>query len=130
MNRKHRSQSTSREIESMERMAHAIRNWNLTDHARERASERGCSQDSILVTLREGIFIEAHQDAPSDLRAVYRHDIDPWRSCVVVVSLTRRVVVSAWVNATDDNHNTLDLRPYQWHTDLRETIRPFASNNA
>lgn len=115
--RKHQKQMTPAERQHVENHIHGLRGWILKPHAIKRGLERVVDTDALYTTMRIGDVIEVHNDVPAQIRAVLRADLGNASICVAA-DLTNREIVSVWVNALDDQHDTLNLGNYRWQVDL------------
>lgn len=80
-----------------------------TDHVLHRMASKGVTMSMLLGCLESGRIIEVHNEAGT-LRAMLR---DATGVCAVV-DLHNRTVVTTYVNAASDRHNTLDRASYYW----------------
>lgn len=92
-------------------------------HAETRMAEKGISREEINQTIQAGLPIELNNIAWYDIRAVIRGpSYEPGFDCSVVVSLSRRVVITAWRNRVEDTHSSLTLHNKTWNVSVKQIL--------
>ena len=120
MEAKHRKQMSAEEIQYAETLVHSIDGWGLTnDHLLARMAQKGVSKKDVAITAKWGEVIEVKSNG----RIVLRLMNGMRQGVVVVLSLSDRMVVTAWYNKPQDAHNTLDLSAYTWRVNVIEYLR-------
>jgi hypothetical protein len=99
---------------------HVAPNVNAArQHFYDRATERSFSFNEAKSVLVSGTVIEVHNNAASEVRALFRNK----EGVCVVVSLTDWTIVTVYYNAPDDTHQTLDYNAYRWSVNLVDVIK-------
>lgn len=120
MERKHRKQFTAEEIVYTEALIHGITEWNFAvDHVLERMEQKHISKQDLINTLKYGEVIEVNDRG----RVVLRLMKGKRKGTCVVVSVHDRVLVTAWYNAGNDQHKTLNLGEYIWNINVIDYLR-------
>lgn len=88
-----------------------------TDHVLHRMGSKGVSMSMLLGCLESGRIVEVHNEAGT-LRAMLR---DATGVCAVV-DMAHKSVVTTYVNARNDRHDTLDRASYYWGPIGRKTL--------
>jgi hypothetical protein len=119
VNRKHRSEMSTKEIAWTEKLVHGVREWNFAvDHVLERMAEKGITKQALLDTLRYGEVIEVNSRGRVVMRLRVKLNPTMQRGTCVVISVRDKVLVTAWYNSERDHHNTLDRSEYGWNVDV------------
>jgi len=123
MERKHRIEMNTAEISNVESLVHNINEWDFShDHVMQRMEQKGITKGALVNCLRYGRIIEVNSEG----RAVLRLNMKGG-GVVVVVSLAERVLVTAWKNANEDNHKTLNRSEYGWAVNAADYTRSLLS---
>lgn len=124
MERKHRKQMTQSEIRFAESLVHKTDGWNLAvNHTLERMAAKKITKQDLIDTLRFGEVIEVNSLGRLVLRLRLKLTPTMKRGTCVVISVTNRVVVTAWFNSEKDHHATLDLSEYRWNVKVIEYLK-------
>jgi hypothetical protein len=105
--RKHRSQMEAAEIALIERAIHRRTHSEFAPHAFDRMREKRISFLEVSCALDCGELIEVHNNVRDDIRALVRHRQGASHVCVVI-SLISGKIITAYRNAANDNHATLN----------------------
>lgn len=121
--KKHVRQMTSREKQLLYSLVRSIKNWSFTDYAFKRVDERLISKTDIIKAIKNGYLIEYHYKN-KDHRVLMRgsHLIEHKFVVCVVVSITKRKVITVYVNEHNDNHYTLDWSKYDKSIDILKKL--------
>ena len=113
--RKHVTQMTNAEVDSVSALIRSIRDWDGNDspHLKERKRHWNVTDAEVQSAIHNGTLIEVHRNNFPDVRAVLRHDVG-MRSVNVTISLVQHTVITVWINAIDDRHSTLKIAEYAW----------------
>lgn len=123
MERKHRIEMKAAEIANVESLIHNVNAWDFShDHVMERCEQKGIRKGDLVNCLRYGRVIEVNDAG----RAVLRLNMKGG-GVVVVASLAERVLVTAWKNANEDNHATLNRSEYGWKVNAADYVRSLLS---
>lgn len=102
----------------------AVKKWVVSDHALDRITEKGIkvTYADLVSTVHNATIIEYHvakctlQDGEKidDQRVLLRSKamVNINYNLHVVYSLTRKRIVSVWMNHKNDKHKNLDMRDY------------------
>jgi hypothetical protein len=90
----------------------------LIPHSKEKLESRKITMQQVAETVAYGELIEAHNLADS-LRILLRKPFDSKDLCVVI-SLCNQEIITAYWNAADDHHKTLNAGMYQLTEDIRD----------
>ena len=112
--RKHISQMTSQEIKVLRSKLMNIEYFNFTDYSLNKVKHRNISKYNVIGAIRNGDIIEAHNNKLGDVRILLRCDINNISVCVVI-SLKKELIVTAYLNNINDNHETLNRDNYKWN---------------
>lgn len=112
MQRKHRKQMTVAEIKAVESLLRSVTSWVSKGHYETRSRERSITRLEVYRAIATGAVIEAKDDSRLVVRGADG-------VCVVCEIPTHRVI-TAWYNAPDDQHWTLDLSQYRWQVNLTQ----------
>jgi len=123
MQRKHRQQMNDQEIAFAEAFAHSLsKDWlEQSTHFVQRTQEKNIDAQSIALALKYGKVIEVKDDARIVLRGNKRTGFD--YVAIVVVSITDKVLVTAWRNGVKDDHKTLKRGDYTWRANVIDYIK-------
>lgn len=119
--RKHGSQLHIVEENKLFTRLKNISKWNLSFHADERIIEKdiNATMDDITSTIYNAFIVEyriVHNDAYDtyDERVILRSNatVNGEYNLNVVFSLTRKTIVTVWMNHIEDLHDTLDWSIY------------------
>lgn len=119
--RKHSSQLTEDELESLHGRLKDVVEWNLTYHALDRLDEKGinATYEDIVSTIFNCEIIEYKIDYNERInrcqeRIVVRSNAltNGDYNLNVVFSLSDSYVITVWLNHVDDRHDTLDWSLY------------------
>jgi hypothetical protein len=113
---------TGAEIELIESFRRGIAQFSLdTPYLEARMAERGISLEDIHYTVHHGRLVEINNVVWYDIRAALRHSLSEY-DCTAVVSLSRRVVITAWKNRADDVHSSRTLHQKTWNPDIKRLL--------
>lgn len=119
--RKHRSQLTQQEEDSLHRRLEDVENWKMSSHAFDRLEEKGikATYDDIVSTILNCDLVEYKIDYDSRINRCEERIVVRGRALTnrfynlnVVYSVTKERVVTVWLNHINDNHSTLDWSIY------------------
>lgn len=119
--RKHRSQLTQQEIDSISKRLEEVENWNFAGHALERLEEKGieATREDIISTIYNSTIIEYKIDYNDrrnrcEERVVVRSNaiVNREYNLNVVYNITNQTVITVWNNHINDLHQTLDWSIY------------------
>lgn len=118
--KKHGTQMSRREKEYLFNTLKSVDKWEVSQHALDRIKDKGINvtYDDIISTIHNAMIIEYHVarygDNKDDVRVVLRGNAVVNRNSNVhfVYSLTRKKIITSWLNRVDDKHETLDWRAY------------------
>jgi hypothetical protein len=110
--RKHWSQLTRDEITQTLNLIKAQRHFVETPYSSSRVVQRGVPKQYLPALISYGKLIELHY-VDGDNRVLIRGRVYG-RDVSAVLSLTRNVVITAYVNSITDHHATLDTNIYNW----------------
>lgn len=122
--KKYITQMSKAEVDYLFIKLRAVRKWGISTHALDRLVEKGieATYADLVSTIDNSTIIEYHVAKFTDknnkkvddhrvlLRSKARVNVD--YNLHVVYSLTRKRIVSVWMNHKDDKHATLDMRDY------------------
>jgi hypothetical protein len=124
MERKHRKQMTQSEIRFAESFVRKTDGWNLAEnHTLERMAQKQITKQDLIDTLRFGEVIEVNSLGRLVLRLRLKLTPTMKRGTCVVISVTNKVVVTAWFNSEKDHHATLDLSEYRWNVKVVDYLK-------
>lgn len=126
MERKHRDQMTSDEVDFIEYLLYAMSGW-VVDSALIHASRRDRDRPDVRVVTREEVLRAIKTGRVIELNSLGRVLIRDTRGVVVVVSLRDRVVITTWKCKPGDNHRTLDRSLYKWKVNAIAYIKGLRS---
>jgi hypothetical protein len=109
-------QMTDAEISLAESVIHKTSWCRPTRHAHHQMRTKSITLQDLQSALASGSLIEVSLTHRGP-RALVRGLASDRDTCVVV-SLKDKSVVTAWVNATHDQHVSLDKTDYTWETNL------------
>jgi hypothetical protein len=108
------------EITFTETLVHSIVDWSFeNDHLLDRMLSKGVTKKDAAITCKWGEVIAVQSNG----RIVLRLMKGMRKGVVIVVSLSDRMLVTAWYNKPTDNHATLDLSQYAWQVNVIEYLR-------
>lgn len=119
--RKHSSQLTQQETDFLHDRLKAINEWGISTHALDRLVEKKirATYDDIVSTIYNCEIIEYKIDYDARInrceeRVVVRGKAltNRYYNLNVVYSLTKKCVVTVWLNHINDRHDTLDWSLY------------------
>jgi hypothetical protein len=121
--KKHYSQMTKDEKDSLFARLRGIKGWKLSNHSLDRLVEKNihATYYDIVSTIHKSRIIEYHivkmkeKDVNiNDERVLLRSNavVNGDYNLHVVYSITRKKIVSVWINKVDDIHSTIDMRDY------------------
>lgn len=119
--RKHSSQLTQDEIDSLHKRLESVSNWGLTVHTLKRLREKGinATYDDIVSTIFNCEIFEYKIDYNKKSnrcqeRVVVRSKVltNGEYNLNVVYNLSNSFIVTVWLNHIDDRHKTLDWSIY------------------
>jgi hypothetical protein len=117
--KKHFSQMTNQEINHIWNALRSVKKWNISSHALDRVTQKGIqvTYRDIITTIHNATIIEYHIakfNDEKDNRVLLRSKAiaNKYYNLNVVYSLTRKEVVSVWLNHINDRHETIDMSDY------------------
>ena len=119
--RKHSSQLDNREEAIIWDRLKNIDSWDISDHALDRLVEKGinATHDDIVSAIDNASIVEYKIDYNArinrcDERVVLRANaiVNGQYNLNAVYSLSRKTIVTVWINHIRDFHNTLDWSIY------------------
>ncbi len=124
--RKHVSQMTTEEKIMVRAEVEKVKEWRITAYANSRANHRVLAESDILAAIHHGKVIEYNRNK-DDKRVLLRGTRLLHGKCVVcvVVSLTDRCVVTAYVNKENDVHRTLNWELYDESINIATEMEEF-----
>ena len=118
--RKHYTQMSEAEIAKVLRRVRTEK-FTFTPHAKDRMRQRRVNEVEVLTMLGYGKVVEVHNNIGNEIRVLMRGKV-AGRYVVASVSLTTKKVCTAYANALNDHHKTLDKSLYTWKVDLTEIL--------
>lgn len=118
--RKHWSQMSDEETDGLFKRLRDISNWEMGGHALDRLSQKGieATYNDIISTIHNCAIIEYKIDEDkygnADERIVVRARarVNKHYHLNVVYSLTKKSIVTVWINDVKDLHRTLNWNIY------------------
>jgi hypothetical protein len=117
--KKHVSQMTELEKAYLFKSLKSVSRWSMSKHALDRIAQKGinATYKDVVSTIHNSTIIEYHlakYNEENDVRIVLRAKtlVNNCYNLNAVYSLTRKEVVSCWLNHIDDKHNTIDMKAY------------------
>jgi hypothetical protein len=121
--KRHYTQMSEAEKAAIAARVGGLRVQEMVQHAVDRCNQKGVAPSDALKALTHGFAFEIHNDTPGDIRVGMRYTPQgKENSACVIVSLTRRSIVTVWPNHHNDNHRTLRINEYTWKQDARTTL--------
>lgn len=118
--RKHVSQMSSNEKNTLRKMFKKVKHWEIIDHVNERIVQKQykITTDDVLEVMTHGEIIEYEQkiyledNKLSELLvlSIVRERCDD--RLHLVFDITDNKIITLWINNLHDNHSTLDMGIY------------------
>ena len=112
-------------------MCYVLADYKITfkDHCKDRVRQRHISYDEILDTLQHGKLIEVHflRNRCTVLLRKQRHN--KAEDLIVVFNPVIGQVVSVYINASNDNHDTLREELYNKDLDVQKRLEQCIKNS-
>lgn len=119
--RKHRSQLTQQELDSLHGRLQDVTDWGISHHALDRLEKKNihATYDDIISTIFNCAIIEYKIDYNKKMNRCEERVVvrglaltNKFYNLNVVYSLTNERVITVWLNHINDNHDTLDWSIY------------------
>lgn len=127
--RKHRTQFTPAELVAVTDFIHNNKWVDQSPHSNEMGIARSIPDKDIEFALMTGHVIEVSRKRNST-RALVRAPFNDRQDICVVVAFKDLTIVTSWLIAADDHHDSMDLSDYNWNVNLVKTMEMFVGFQA
>jgi hypothetical protein len=117
--KKHYTQMSKKETDYLFSKLRGVKRWGLSYHALDRIEEKGIevTYEDIVSTIYNSNIIEYHvtkYKGENDSRVLLRSKslVNGENNLHVVYSISRKKIISSWLNHKNDKHKTIDMRDY------------------